>query len=100
SASLRPPPYLWSAVRHLRCDVGMMISASHNPPSDNGVKVYWSTGAQVLPPHDAGIIECVYQSNEIPLVDFEPAIAEGKIERIGEDVDQAYIRTVRMLSLS
>jgi phosphoglucomutase/phosphomannomutase len=96
----RSTPELSFAVRHLRCDVGLMISASHNPPSDNGVKAYWSTGAQVLPPHDAGIIEYVYQSNEIPLVDLDAAIAEGKIEQVGEAIDDAYIRTVRMLTLS
>ena len=98
--SHRSTPELSFAVRHLRCDVGIMISASHNPPSDNGVKAYWSNGAQVLPPHDKGIIEKVYESNEIPLVDLEPAIAEGKIELIGEAVDDAYVRVVRTLSLS
>jgi phosphoglucomutase/phosphomannomutase len=98
--SHRSTPELSYAVRQLRCDVGLMISASHNPPSDNGVKAYWSTGAQVLPPHDAGIIECVYESNEIPLVDLDLALADGQIEPVGEALDEAYVRTVRMLSLS
>jgi phosphoglucomutase/phosphomannomutase len=96
----RSTPELSYAVRHLRCDVGIMISASHNPPSDNGVKVYWSTGAQVLPPHDKGIIDCVYESNEIPLVEFAAAVADGRVEMIGESIDESYVRTVRMLSLS
>ncbi|MGQ0636169.1 MAG: phospho-sugar mutase [Planctomycetaceae bacterium] len=98
--SYRSTPELSFAVRHLRCDVGLMISASHNPPTDNGVKAYWSTGAQVLPPHDKGIIGCVYESNEIPLVDFDQALAEQKIELVGEDIDNAYARAVRTLSLS
>src|SRR5206468_9162231 len=96
----RSTPELSFAVRQLRCDLGLMISASHNPPSDNGVKAYWSTGAQVLPPHDKGIIECVYQSNVIPTIDFDQAIAENKIELIGADVDEAYVRTVARMSMS
>ena len=96
----RSTPELSFAVRHLACDVGVMISASHNPPSDNGVKAYWSSGAQVLPPHDVGIIECVYESNEIPTLDFDAAIQDKNIEIIGAAVDQAYINEVTKLSLS
>ncbi len=98
--SHRSTPELSFAVRHLKCDVGVMISASHNPPSDNGVKAYWANGAQVLPPHDKGIIECVYESNEIPTVNFDEAVTDGRIELIGNDVDEAYVRTVARLSLS
>jgi phosphoglucomutase/phosphomannomutase len=98
--SHRSTPELSFAVRHLKCEVGVMISASHNPPSDNGVKAYWSNGAQVLPPHDKGIIDCVYESNEIPVADFDAAISEGQIELVGADVDEAYVRTVARLSLS
>ncbi|MCY2968071.1 MAG: phospho-sugar mutase [Planctomycetota bacterium] len=98
--SFRSTPELSFAVRHLKCDVGVMISASHNPPSDNGVKAYWSNGAQVLPPHDKGIIDCVYQTNEIPLVDLAAAVESGQIELIGDDVDDSFIRAVRILSLS
>ncbi|MBI3865355.1 MAG: phospho-sugar mutase, partial [Planctomycetia bacterium] len=98
--SHRSTPELSFAVRHLKCDVGLMISASHNPPSDNGVKAYWGTGAQVLPPHDKGIIESVYASNVIPIADFDEAIGDGRIELIGSDVDEAYVRTVARLSLS
>ena len=89
--SHRSTPELSFAIRHLKCDVGVMISASHNPPSDNGVKAYWSSGAQVLPPHDAGIIECVYDSNEIPAADFDQAVIDGLIELVGTDVDEAYV---------
>jgi phosphoglucomutase len=98
--SHRSTPELSFAVRHLKCDVGVMISASHNPPSDNGVKAYWSNGAQVLPPHDVGIIECVYESNEIPVADFDQAFGEGKIELIGDAIDEAYVDAVAGLKLS
>lgn len=98
--SHRATPELSFAVRHLGCDTGVMISASHNPPSDNGFKAYWSNGAQVLPPHDKGIIECVYQTKDIPLVDFDAAVRDGHIEIIGEQVDRAYLQAVCALSLS
>lgn len=98
--SHRSTPELSFAVRHLQCDVGAMISASHNPPADNGFKAYWSTGAQVLSPHDKGIIDCVYRTGEIPQIEFDAAVAAGKIERIGDEVDRAYIAAVRKMSLS
>ncbi|HVW00644.1 MAG TPA: phospho-sugar mutase, partial [Planctomycetaceae bacterium] len=98
--SKRSTPELSFAVRHLKCDVGVVVSASHNPPSDNGFKAYWSNGAQVLPPHDKGIIDCVYEARDIPTLDFDQAVADGKIEIIGEEVDQAYIDALLKLSLS
>ena len=96
----RSTPELSFAVRHLGCDVGAMISASHNPPADNGFKAYWSNGAQVLPPHDQGIIDCVYEAGEIPTVEFEQAVADGRIVLVGEEVDAAYFAAVTALSLS
>jgi phosphoglucomutase len=96
----RATPVLSFAVRHLACDIGVMISASHNPPSDNGFKAYWSSGAQVLPPHDRGIIECVAKAEEIPTVDFDRAVRNGAIQIVGEEVDRAYAAEVVKLSLS
>lgn len=96
----RATPELSFAVRYLQCDTGVMISASHNPPSDNGFKAYWSNGGQVLPPHDAGIIECVDAATEIPSMDFEDAVARGRISLVGEAIDQAYVDAVTRLSLS
>jgi phosphoglucomutase len=98
--SHRSTPELSFAVRYLSCDVGVMITASHNPPPDNGFKAYWSNGAQVLPPHDKGIIECVYQAGEIPSVDFDEADADGRISIISEQVDRDYLDAVLDLSLS
>lgn len=96
----RSTPELSFAVRYLRCDTGVMISASHNPPSDNGFKAYWSTGGQILPPHDAGIIECVDAATEIPSVDFDAAVAGGRISFVGDAVDAAYVDAVCKLGLS
>ena len=55
-AQMRPTPWVSFGVRYLRCQAGVMITASHNPGDYNGYKVYWSDGAQVLPPHDQGIL--------------------------------------------
>lgn len=96
----RATPVLSFAVRHLACDIGAMISASHNPPSDNGFKAYWSSGAQVLPPHDRGIIDCVAKTEEIPTVNFDQAVRDGSIQIVGEEVDRAYAEAVVKLSLS
>jgi phosphoglucomutase len=96
----RSTPALSFAVRHLSCDIGVMITASHNPPSDNGFKAYWTSGAQVLPPHDEGIIECVAKSEEIPTVDYDQAVRDGSIKLIGEEVDRAFTSAVLQQSLS
>lgn len=96
----RATPELSFAVMAESCHTGVMISASHNPPSDNGFKAYWSTGGQVLPPHDAGIIECVDAANEIPSADFDTAVADGRIKLLGETMDSAYVRAVSQESLS
>ena len=90
----RSTPELSFAVRHLGCDVGAMITASHNPPSDNGFKAYWSTGGQVLPPHDQGIIDEVYQATEIPTIGFDDAVEQGLIQLIDEDVASEYRHSV------
>ena len=54
---LRPPPELSFSIRHLKCQAGIVITASHNPPEYNGYKVYWEDGGQLVPPHDKGVIE-------------------------------------------
>lgn len=92
----RSTPLLSFAVRHLGCDAGIMITASHNPPSDNGFKCYASTGGQVIPPDDSGIIECVKKASdrEIPEASFEAGLADGSIVLAGAEVDEAYIRAV------
>lgn len=98
--SFRSTPALSFAVRYLHCDAGVMISASHNPPSDNGFKAYWSGGAQLLSPHDQGVVECVSHVEHIPVVEFDDAREEGLIENVGSEIDTAYIDAVCSLSLS
>lgn len=90
----RSTPELSFAVRYKSCSCGIMVTASHNPPSDNAVKVYWSTGGQVLPPHDKGIIEKVMNCEEIHRTDFDQAVADGKIVFCEEEVDKAFIEAV------
>jgi phosphoglucomutase/phosphomannomutase len=98
----RSTPLLSFAVRHLGCDSGIMITASHNPPADNGFKCYSATGGQVIPPDDAGIIECVKAASdrEIPELPFDRAVAEGKIDPAGAEIDRAYIAAVVSESVS
>jgi len=90
----RSTPELSFLVRHKKCSCGIMVTASHNPPSDNAVKVYWSTGAQILPPHDKAIIDRVMNVQEIKQAPFDKAVADGKVIVCTEEVDAAYIAQV------
>jgi phosphoglucomutase/phosphomannomutase len=98
----RSTPLLSTAVRKLGCDAGIMITASHNPPSDNGFKCYSATGGQVIPPDDAGIIACVKEASdrEIPLADFDAAQKAGQIVMEGAAVDDYYLDSVVAESVS
>ena len=96
----RATPELSFAVIAESCHTGVVISASHNPPSDNGFKAYWSTGGQILPPHDAGIIECVDAATEIPSIDFDTAVSDGRIKLLDDHMDRAYVSAVCLQSLS
>tara|TARA_R110001592_G_scaffold209275_1_gene460455 strand:- start:40360 stop:42069 length:1710 start_codon:yes stop_codon:yes gene_type:complete len=94
---LRPTPALSFAIRHLNCQSGIVLTASHNPPAYNGYKVYWSDGGQLVPPHDKGVISEVraVKAEEVRY-DFN----EDLIELIGDAVDQAYLAEVKKLSLT
>ncbi len=96
----RPTPELSFAVRHLHATAGVVVSASHNPPTDNGFKVYWTDGGQIVPPHDQGIMDAVSQVQTIATMDFARAQREGKIQVIGADVDEAYRQAVLGESVS
>jgi phosphoglucomutase len=87
----RATPELSFAVRHLGAAIGIVISASHNPPADNGFKAYWSDGGQLVAPHDKNVVAKGAEITEIKDVDFDQAVADGTIIIIGEDVDKAYI---------
>ena len=85
----RSTPELSFLIRYKSCDCGIMVTASHNPPSDNAVKVYWSTGAQLIPPHDKAVIEKVNQVDSISVTPFQDAVKDAKVHLIREEVDQA-----------
>jgi phosphoglucomutase len=99
SDRLRPVPLLSFGVRHFRADFGIMITASHNPAAYNGYKVYWSDGAQVLPPHDNGIIKAVGAVGAIRQTTEKEALDKGLLHYIGYELDEAYSGLVRQLFL-
>jgi phosphoglucomutase/phosphomannomutase len=90
----RSTPELSFLVRHKKCACGIMVTASHNPPSDNAVKVYWSTGGQVVPPHDAAIVQRVMNIEEIKKTNFASALKAGQIFICKEEIDRAFIANV------
>ena len=94
----RSVPELSFAVRYLKANAGIVITASHNPPYDNGYKVYFSDGAQVIEPDASGIIAKV---NAITTESFTPLPKDqqGKVTTIGKDIDQAYMRRLETLVL-
>jgi phosphoglucomutase len=96
--SPRSVPELSFAVRHLHASAGAVITASHNPPYDNGFKVYFNDGAQVIEPHASGIIAKV---DAITSESFArlPKEQQGKVTTIGKDIDQAYMRRLETLIL-
>src|SRR6059058_1616545 len=96
--SPRSVPELSFAVRYLRASAGVMITASHNPPYDNGYKVYFSDGAQVIEPHANGIIAKVNAIASEAYTPF-PKDRQGKVEMIGTDIDEAYMRRLGTLVL-
>lgn len=86
--SFRPTPELSFAVRHLGCDAGIVLTASHNPPMYNGYKVYWNDGAQIVPPQDGEIINEV---NNTKVNDIKFQGNDELITIIGKEVDEAFI---------
>lgn len=91
---LRTTPELSFAVRHLRAQAGIVLTASHNPPIYNGYKVYWEDGAQIVPPHDQKIMEAI-DSVSYESLQFGPP--KAKIHPIDLEVDEAYWNTVLKL---
>ncbi|MBS9765929.1 MAG: phospho-sugar mutase [Flavobacteriaceae bacterium] len=85
---LRPTPELSFTIRHLGCDAGIVLTASHNPPEYNGYKVYWNDGAQIVPPQDGEIISEV---NKLDFSEIQFTANEDLIEYIGEEVDKAFV---------
>lgn len=93
---LRPTPEVSFAIRHLGCQSGVNLTASHNPKEYNGYKAYWEDGAQVLAPHDKGIIDEV---NKVRVEDVKFEGNPALIQTIGADIDEAYLKGVKDLSI-
>lgn len=93
---LRPTPEVSFAIRHLGCQSGINITASHNPREYNGYKAYWDDGAQVLAPHDTAIIDEV---NKVKVADIKFHGNKELVQIIGEDVDKVYLEKVHSISI-
>ncbi|GGG78595.1 phosphoglucomutase [Parapedobacter pyrenivorans] len=96
-AELRPTPHLSFAVRHLQCQAGVMLTASHNPKEYNGYKAYWNDGGQLVPPHDKNVIKEVYAIEAPNEINFGP-VAEN-ITLLGKELDDAYLDAIAKLTL-
>lgn len=93
---MRPTPECSFAIRHLKCQAGVNVTASHNPKEYNGYKAYWEDGAQVLAPHDTGIIDEV---NKVTINDVKFQGNKDLIQIIGEDIDKIYLDEIKKLSI-
>ncbi|MFL9843800.1 phospho-sugar mutase [Flavobacterium rhizosphaerae] len=87
---LRPTPELSYAVKYLKCQAGIVLTASHNPPEYNGYKVYWQDGGQLVPPHDKALIQ-VIEALQYDAINFEAN--KDLIEYIGSEIDKEFIKT-------
>lgn len=93
---MRPTPECSFAIRHLDCQAGVNVTASHNPREYNGYKAYWADGAQVLAPHDVGIIEEV---NKVTIDDVKFEGNKQLIQIIGEDIDKVYLERIKEICI-
>ena len=89
-SSLRPTPELSFAIRTLKADTGVVVTASHNPRMYNGYKAYWNDGAQVIEPHDVGIIEEVNKVKDVKTMTRVEAISTGKLVIIDKEIDEKF----------
>lgn len=98
---MRPTPEMSFAIRHLGCQSGIILTASHNPKEYNGYKAYWDDGAQVLAPHDKGIIDEVNQvsAEDIKGLNTTLDVANPLIQLIGEEVDKIYLEKIKTISI-
>jgi len=95
---LRPTPEVSFAIRHLKCQSGIVITASHNPKEYNGYKAYWEDGAQVLAPHDKNIIQEVTKITDVNEIKFKAD--HSKIKILGKEMDDLFINEVQKISLN
>ena len=95
---LRPTPELSFAIRHFKCQSGVVVTASHNPKEYNGYKAYWEDGGQIVAPHDKNIIHEVQAIAGVQEVNFSPN--QDLIETIGKTIDEAYMAEIMKLTLA
>src|SRR6185436_8412704 len=93
--SLRPTPELSFAIRNLKCQGGVVVTASHNPKEYSGYKAYWNDGGQLVPPHDENVIKEVDKIASVD--DVKWSGGETNISLIGKEADEAYISMVKGL---
>lgn len=93
---MRPVPYVSFSCRHLHCTAAVMITASHNPPEYNGYKVYWSDGAQIVPPQDTGIMQEV-EAIHNPFIIHTAKLEDPLIETVDELLDDDYLEAINPL---
>ena len=96
--SLRPTPELSFAIREYKCQSGVVITASHNPPEYNGYKAYWNDGGQVVAPHDEAIIDEVRKITSVGKIKFDGK--KEKIKIIGKETDDLFLKEVHKMSLN
>jgi len=96
---IRSTPEVSFAARHLKAIAGVQLTASHNPRTDNGFKFFWKDGGQVVPPLDEKFMDLVLNVKEIKRMGLREAKAKGMVEIIGKEVDEAYFKKIRDLSL-
>jgi len=96
--SLRPTPELSYTIRELKCQSGIVVTASHNPKEYNGYKVYWEDGGQIINPHDKNIINEVRKIENINEIKFDNDLKN--VQLIGEEIDNKYLKELSKLSLN
>lgn len=99
---LQPVPLLSFMVREWKCTAGVAVTASHNPPAYNGIKVYWSWGGQIVPPHDAEVMKRYQKMQDYsvtPSSRFSDALAAGKIRYVGPELEARYLEKLVGLRL-
>ncbi len=94
---IRPTPLVSFACRYKKCVAAVMITASHNPPEYNGYKVYWSDGAQLVPPHDLGVIAEAAKITDPAQVKAVDSVSNPLIEEIAGEIDEAYLKDINTL---
>lgn len=94
---LRPTPLVSYGCRLKHCSAGIMFTASHNPSEYNGCKIFWNDGAQVLPPHDNGIISEINAIEDINQIKSVADLSHPLIEEVGEEIDRSYFEVISRL---